>query len=163
MEGAAPRLHPPPHVDGRRLCRFRSDGNIDLATASRRPRFTDDLSIAATGADYVPPRYPLPTPVASTLEAEELAEDFWNQRFAVWPAHHLKIGVLCDGSPTGILDRRSYDPRKALRSVQASSAQLHEPCLGEAINFVRRAEDGCSIEVHAVPFRDTSESGHALE
>jgi hypothetical protein len=31
--------------------------------------------------------------------------------------HSLEKGVLGDGSPTGILQGRSYDPRETLRAV----------------------------------------------
>ena len=55
--------------------------------------------------------------VARLLQAIELRLQIRDKLRTIGPMHGLQKSILGNGSPTGILEGRSYNPREALRAV----------------------------------------------
>ena len=55
--------------------------------------------------------------VACLLQAVELKLQVWDKLRGIRLMHRFQKSVSGDGSPTGILQGRSYDPRETLRAV----------------------------------------------
>lgn len=59
----------------------------------------------------------LGTELASLLQAFELLQRVGDEWRSVWLANKIQEGIRRYGSPTGIRERRSYDPWESLRAV----------------------------------------------
>ena len=73
--------------------------------------------------------------VACLLQAVELKLQVWDKLGAIGLMHSLEKGVLHDGSPTGILQSRSYNPGEALRAVQVTGLLYRTPFLSQIVDL----------------------------
>ena len=73
--------------------------------------------------------------IACLLQAVELKLQVWDKLGAIGLMHSLEKGVLHDGSPTGILQSRSYNPGEALRAVQVTGLLYRTPFLSQIVDL----------------------------
>src|SRR5262249_38591645 len=95
--------------------------------------------------------------VAGPLQAIKLFNEKRDQRLAIGLVNGFQKGVFRDGSPTGILQRRSYNPREALRTIQGARLLRGKPQALQEIQFIGRVDLGRAVQVAAIPRRQVLE------
>src|SRR5262249_20062077 len=89
--------------------------------------------------------------VARLLEAEELLQGAGNERRSVRLANEVQKRVLSNGSPTGIRDGRSYDPREALGSVYGASLFFSKALAFQEVDLFSILDHRRAVKIRAVP------------